>query len=447
LTTTRSTAELSVIGGEARLPEGQVLLEHARLVDGRGGEPVADAALLVEGEQVRWVGPAAELPAGHDAVRRIDLGGRTVCPGFIDAHVHFALPGRHGSPLEGLQEPPSYRVLKVLQRLRTTLENGVTTARDLLGLDAGFRRAVAERRIPGPRLLVSIAMLSQRGGHADFTTPSGIDGLAAAVTFPGTPSNLVDSVDAMRLRVRELVAAGANCVKLASSGGVTSPHDQPEWLGLRPEMIRAAVEEAGAYGGLPVAVHAIGRPGIEAAVRAGVTSIEHGYALDDELRAEMVEREQFLVPTLLETMTEPDPAHSAPGTYEKAVRWHRVAHESTARSVESGIRIVLGTDAGITPDHGTNLAELDLLVRLGGMTPLQAISAGTRTAAELCGVDDLTGTLEAGKAADLVITDVDPLADIAALADPAHILAVVKEGRVAIDRTGVLAGSLPALCP
>ncbi|MCD2192096.1 amidohydrolase family protein [Actinomycetospora endophytica] len=429
------------------MADGRVLLENMRLIDGRGGDPVDDAALLVDGGRISWVGPVVELPEGHDEHRRVDLGGRTVCPGFIDAHVHFALPGREGSPLEGLQEPASYRVLKVLQRLRTTLENGVTTARDLLGLDAGFRRAVAERRIPGPRLLVSIAMLSQRAGHGDFMTPSGIDALAAAVALPGSPPNLVDSVDAMRLRVRELVAAGADCVKLASSGGVTSPHDDPDWLGLRPEMIRAAVEEAAAYGGRPVAVHAIGRPGIEAAVRAGVTSIEHGYALDDELRAEMVERGQFLVPTLLETMTEPDPARSAPGAYEKAVRWHRVAHESAARSVEAGIRIVLGTDAGITPEHGTNLRELDLLVRLGGMTPLQAITAGTRNAAELCGVGEVTGTLEAGKAADLVVTDVDPLTNIAGLAEPAHVLAVVKEGRIAIDRGGVLAGALPELCP
>ncbi|WP_030560350.1 amidohydrolase family protein, partial [Streptomyces exfoliatus] len=102
-----------------------------------------------------------------------DLGGRTVCPGFIDAHVHFALPGPAGNPLQGLYELPSYRTLKVLDRLRVTLENGVTTARDLMGLDAGFRQAVAERRIPGPRLLVSVTMLSQRAGHADFTLAGG----------------------------------------------------------------------------------------------------------------------------------------------------------------------------------------------------------------------------------------------------------------------------------
>lgn len=297
-------------------PGERVLLHGLRLIDGTGRPPVPDAALLIEGEVIGWAGDAARLPADLGPVRRLDLAGRTLCPGFIDTHVHFALPGPAGNPLQGLYELPSYRTLKVLDRLRTTLENGVTTARDLMGLDAGFRQAVAERRIPGPRLLVSVTMLSQRAGHADFTLAGGIDGLAVAVTFPESPRSLVGSVDDMRARVRDLVAAGADCIKLATSGGVTSPHDRPEWLGLRPEMISAAVEEARAYGGLPVAAHAIGRPGIEAAVLAGVSSIEHGYALDEALRAEMVERGQFLVPTLLETTQDLDPARTSLGVRE-----------------------------------------------------------------------------------------------------------------------------------
>ncbi|WP_329040856.1 amidohydrolase family protein [Streptomyces sp. NBC_00178] len=423
-----------------------VLLRDLRLIDGTGAAPVPDAALLIEGATVRWAGPAALLPADPAPARRLGLGGRTVCPGFIDTHVHFALPGPAGNPLQGLYELPTYRTLKVLDRLRVTLENGVTTARDLMGLDAGFRQAVAERMIAGPRLLVSVTMLSQRAGHADFTLASGIDGLAVAVSFPETPPSLVGSVDDMRARVRDLVAAGADCVKLATSGGVTSPHDQPDWLGLRPEMIRAAVEEARAYGGLPVAAHAIGRPGIEAAVRSGVTSIEHGYALDDELRAEMVDRGQYLVPTLLETTQDLDPARTSPSAYEKGVRWHRIAQESVARSAAAGVRIAMGTDSGLAVGHGRNLGELALLVDLGGLTPMAAIVSATGDAARLCGVDALTGTLEAGKAADLVVTDVDPLTDIAALGEPSHILAVVKEGRIAVDRAGVLGtGLLPAL--
>lgn len=426
----------------------RTLLHRLRLIDGSGRPPAPDAALLIEDAVIRWAGPASALPSDLAPTARVDLGGRTVCPGFIDAHVHFALPGPAGNPLQGLYELPSYRTLKVLDRLRVTLENGVTTARDLMGLDAGFRQAVAERRIPGPRLLVSVTMLSQRAGHADFTLAGGIDGLAVAVTFPESPRSLVGSVDDMRSRVRDLVAAGADCVKLATSGGVTSPHDRPEWLGLRPEMIRAAVEEAEAYGGLPVAAHAIGRPGIEAAVRSGVTSIEHGYALDEELRAEMVDRGQYLVPTLLETTQDLDPARTSPSAYEKGVRWHRIAQESVARSAAAGVRIAMGTDSGLAVGHGRNLEELGLLVRIAGLTPMDAIVAGTSGAARLCGVADVTGTLEAGKAADLVVTDVDPLAAIASLGEPGHILAVVKEGRLAVDRAGLFGGgSLPALCP
>ncbi|MEU6845785.1 amidohydrolase family protein [Streptomyces sp. NPDC046716] len=423
-----------------------VLLYNALLIDGLGRAPVPDGALLVDGGTVAWAGSLAAAPPAVRSARRVDLGGRTVCPGFIDTHVHFALPGRAGSPLSGVNELPSYRVLKVLDRLRVTLENGVTTARDLMGLDAGFRRALEERRIVGPRLRVAVSMLSQRAGHADFTLASGVDGYAAAVAMPLSPPGLVNSVDEVRLRVRELVAAGADCVKVASSGGVTSPHDQPEWLGMRPEMLRAVREEADAYGGLPVAAHAIGRPGIEAAVRSGVTSVEHGYALDDELRAEMVDRGQFLVPTLLETLTDVDSPGVPPAVREKSAHWHRVAQESVAASAAAGVRIAMGTDSGLTASHGGNLKELGLLVRFAGMTPLQAITAGTAEAARLCGVDGITGTLEAGKAADLVVVGTNPLSDIDSLGDPRSIHAVLKEGRIAIDRAGVLSGSgLPGL--
>jgi imidazolonepropionase-like amidohydrolase len=432
------------MAGDAR-PSNVVVLHNARLIDGTGGPAVVDAGVVIDGTTVAWAGPLAELPLTYASARRVDLAGRTICPGFIDTHVHFALPGRSRSVFANLRYTPSYRVLDTLERLRVTLHNGVTTARDLMGLDAGFRQAIAERKIPGPRLLIAIAMLSQHAGHADFTLTGGIDAYALGVAQPGAPANLVDSVDQMRLRVRELISAGADCIKLAASGGVTSPHDQPDWLGLRPEMIAAAVQEAQAYGGRPVAVHAIGRPGIEAAVHAGVTSIEHGYALDDQLRKEMVHRGQYLVPTLLETTADVDSA--GPEAHAKSVHWHRVAQESFARSVAAGVTVAMGTDAGLTMNHGTNLKELGLMVRFGHMSAMDAIVAATGNAARLCGIDHLTGTVTAGKAADLVITDVDPLTDIDALGDPSRIHAVVKEGRLAIDRAAVFGppGVQPAL--
>ncbi|KUI28134.1 amidohydrolase [Mycobacterium sp. IS-1496] len=405
----------------------RLLLHHAALIDGTGAAPLPDAAVLVEDGHIRWAGTASAAPAG-DATR-VDLGGNTICPGFFDCHVHFSLPGAGATPIDRALNPPSYHYFQLIDRLRVTLHNGVTTARDLMGIDAGVRDAVAHGLIEGPRLLVAINMMSQTCGHADFHLPSGID------LTPMIGGSLVDTVDEARRRTRELIAAGADVIKVASSGGVSSPSDQPEWLGMRRELITAVVEEAAAYGHKRVAAHAIGYAGIEAAVEAGVTSVEHGYQLDEALRQRMVDAGIFLVPTLLETMAD---VTSSPAGQAKGAHWHAVAQESIAASAAAGVKIAVGTDAGLSPEHGTNLQELGLLVRFGGLTPMQAIVAATSASAELCGLSEQLGTVEAGKLADLVIVRGDPLTDIAAVGEPDNILLVLKEGRAAIDRAGFL---------
>lgn len=251
---------------------------------------------------------------------------------------------------------------------------------------------------------------------------------------PGTfelGGQLVDSVDQARLEARKLLREGVDVIKIASSGGVTSPNDDPDWLGMRTEMVAAIVEEAENYGGRHVAAHAIGFAGIKAAVQGGVHSVEHGYALTDDLRQEMVERGQFLVPTLIETL------HSdtaTPAAVAKSSKWHALAQESIRASVEAGVKIAVGTDAGLVPDHGANLGELGLLVKFGGMTPMQAIVAGTRTSAELCGLENELGTLEAGKLADVVVVQGDPLSDIDSFSDNSRILLVLKQGSAASNR-------------
>ncbi|KUI28066.1 amidohydrolase family protein [Mycobacterium sp. GA-2829] len=404
-----------------------LLLHNATLIDGTGAAPLPDAAVLVADGRIQWAGTASGAPSVE--ATRIDLGGNTICPGFFDCHVHFSLPGAGAPPLDRALNPPSYQYFQLIDRLRVTLHNGVTTARDLMGIDAGVRNAVAHGLIEGPRLLVAINMMSQTCGHADFHLPSGID------LTPLIGGSLVDTVDEARRRTRELIAAGADVIKVATSGGVSSPSDQPEWLGMRRELIAAVVEEAGAYGHKRVAAHAIGYAGIQAAVEAGVTSVEHGYQLDDALRQKMVDDGIFLVPTLLETMAD---VTSSPAGQAKSAHWHTVAHESIGASVAAGVKIAVGTDAGLSPAHGTNLKELGLLVRFGGLTPMQAIVAGTSTSAELCGLADELGTVAAGKLADLVIVRGDPLADIDAVGEPDNILLVLKEGRVAIDRAGLL---------
>ena len=402
-------------------------LHNARLIDGNGGEPIADAVVLIDDGRITYAGPAAGAPSSSDAedVVSVDLDGNSVCPGFFDVHVHLSLPGTKGSPVMAAMVPPSYRYFQLIDRLKVTLEAGVTTVRDLMGVDIGVRDAVAHGLIEGPRLLVADKMLSQTGGHADFHIPSGLDGSGV---IGGV---LVDSVDEARSEVRALLRDGVDVIKVASSGGVSSPSDDPDWLGAREEIVEALVEEGHNYGGRPVAAHAIGLAGITAAVKAGVHSIEHGYALTDELRQEMVERGQYLVPTLLETL-HPDTA--TPQAAAKSGKWHEIAQASIRASVEAGIKIAVGTDAGLVPDHGTNLQEVGLLVKHGGMTPLQAISAGTKVSAELCGLGDQLGTLEAGKLADVVVVKGDPSADADLVGDNANILLVLKEGAVKSNR-------------
>ncbi|WP_024796910.1 metal-dependent hydrolase family protein [Tomitella biformata] len=404
-----------------------IVLHNARLIDGNGGEPVSDAVVQIDGGKIAYAGPASGAPQIDEAKQpvKVDVEGNTICPGFFDVHVHLALPGTKGSPIMAAMVPESYRHFQLIDRLKATVEAGVTTVRDMMGVDVGVRDAVAHGLIEGPRLLVADKMLSQTGGHADFHLPSGVDGTGIL------GGKLVDTVDEARIEARELLREGVDHIKVASSGGVSSPSDDPDWLGAREELVAALVEEAHNYGGRPVAAHAIGLAGITSAVKAGVRSIEHGYALTDELRKEMVERGQFLVPTLLETLSADT---ATPQAVAKGEKWHAIAQESIRASVQAGIKIALGTDAGLVPDHGTNLQEMGLLVKFGGMTSLQAITAGTRTSAELCGLADTLGTLEAGKIADVVVVKGDPSLDAGLLGDNDNILLVLKEGKAKSNR-------------
>lgn len=401
------------------------ILHNARLIDGNGAEPVADAVVVIDGDKITYAGAADGAPAAADDATKVDLGGNTICPGFFDVHVHMSLPGTKGMPIMAAMVPPSYRYFQLIDRLKTTLEAGVTTVRDLMGIDVGVRDAVAHGLIEGPRLLVADKMISQTGGHADFHAPSGVDGTDIV------GGKLIDTVDEARIEARKLCREGVDVIKVASSGGVSSPNDQPEYLGAREELVAALVEEGHNYGGRPVAAHAIGLPGIEAAVNAGVHSIEHGYALTDELRKKMVENGQYLVPTLVQTLKDDT---ATPQAVAKSQKWHKIAQESVKASVDAGIKIGVGTDSGLGPDHGDNLKEIGLLVKFGGMTPLQAITSATKISSEICGLQETLGTVEAGKIADIVVVKGDPSTDADSIGVHDNILLVLKEGKTKSNR-------------
>jgi len=399
-----------------------LLISNARLVDGLGGEPAPATDVLVDGGIITAIAPTGRLTLGSERLTRIDAAGLTVMPGFFDCHIHASTSPTQ-SAIEGIVEAESAKTLRAVPHLRDTLLAGVTTARDLAGADSGFRDSLAAGVIAGPRLLVALRILSITGGHGDSRAVNGL----ALDSGPGAGA-VADSPAGFLRITREAIREGADWIKIAATGGMGSPRSHPEGGGLSEPEMRAVVEEAHRHGIAGVAAHAIGTDGIGAAVRAGVRSVEHGYLVDDATIDDMIARGTYLVPTL-STLTRPVAAGAAPWVVEKRRSTVERAGDRLRAAIAGGVTVALGTDAGIVA-HGENLRELELLVRFG-LTPMQAILAGTANAARLNGIDDEVGTVEVGKRADLVGTRADPLADIAALAAP-HAMALIVQAGVSI---------------
>ncbi len=390
------------------------LFTNGRIFDGSG---FADGDVVVAGGRI------AEVGVGLDGDRAVDLGGRALLPGLIDCHVHVVLS--HIDMWRLVQQPFSYGFYEAAANLRATLDAGITTVRDAGGADLGMKQAVEDGLIAGPRLVISLTMLSQTGGHGDDWMASG-QMVELLPPHPGRPGGVVDGPDAMRRKVRELVRAGAEVVKVATSGGVLSPRDDPRHAHFAPDELDMLVREATAAG-IPVMAHAQGTEGIKNAVRAGIRSIEHGIYLDDEAIGLMLERGTYLVPTLVApqgVLEAVDRGASVPeATIRKAQEVVEIHRESFRRAVDAGVRIAMGTDSGVTP-HGRNLDELPLM-EAGGMKPVDVLAATTRVAAELLGVEEVSGSIEPGKRADLVVIEGDPL-QLAGLRD--RVRAVYRDG-------------------
>jgi imidazolonepropionase-like amidohydrolase len=390
--------------------------------DGTDGE-------LRRGDVAIEDGVIAEVGLGLDGDTSYDADGSVVLPGLFDCHVHLLLHDLDTWQI--VQQPISYRFYQAVGHLQATLETGITTVRDAAGADLGLKSAVEQGIIRGPRVQLSLVMLSQTGGHGDYWMPSGVSA-GLLPHLPHHPSGVVDGPDEIRKTVRELLRAGADVIKVAATGGVLSPRDDPRHGHFRDHELAVMVEEADAAG-VPVMAHALGAAGIKAAVRAGVRSIEHGVYLDDEAVELMLENDAFLVPTLSAGRGVLRSAEAGTSMHEETLRKQLHASQSHARSfalaLDAGVRIAMGTDAGVTP-HGDNLWELELMVE-GGMTHAQALVASTRSAAELLGLSDELGTIEPRKRADLVVVRGTEL-NVLGLRE--RISAVFKDGRLAVLR-------------
>jgi imidazolonepropionase-like amidohydrolase len=369
-------------------------------------------------------GRIVDVGPGLDGDERVDVSGKTLLPGLFDCHIHVALRFEDFDEVKMAHRPFSYGFFAIAGTLRTILSLGITTVRDAAGADLGLKMAVQDALIPGPRMQISVNLISITGGHGDAWLPSGTVG-PWGVTYPGMPSGVCDGGEGVRAKVREMIRAGADVIKIASSGGFLSPLDDPKLPHFSQAEVEAIVETAADLGRW-VMSHAHGSEGIKRAVRAGVRSIEHGTFLDEEGAQLMAQRGTWLVPTLTSGDTTDvlaaDPRVPEP-VRAKLRELGRPELDAFRLAAGAGVKVAMGTDCPVAP-HGTNLRELQLMAE-NGLTPTQALVAATSSASELMGLSEELGSLEPGKRGDVVVVDGDPF-DFEKLAD--RIEAVYKDG-------------------
>ena len=411
------------------------LIHNGTLIDGTGSEPVRDAVVLIRDNKIQQVGRKLDIPLPDADITMMDAHKGFILPGLIDTHVHFIFDGVDF--MGRLTSPYSVQYYSVIDPMRRTLEAGITSVRDAGGADLGMKTAVERGLIAGPRMQISISVLTITGGHADSWVPSGAD-LGLIPETPGRPSGICDGVEEVRKKVREVLRAGADIIKVCSTGGVLSLTDHPEFTQFSLEELQVMVQEAEYRNGIKVMAHAQGKEGIKNAILAGIHSIEHGIFVDDECIELMLERGTFLVPTLLAPLAVLEDAEVSGTMPEWGIRKSRevieIHSENIAKAYEAGVKIAMGTDAGVMK-HGTNNRELGLMCGIG-MSPMESIVATTKTAAECLGWQDKVGTLQAGKLADVIVVGTDPLADIRSLANVNNIKLVLKDGRLVKDIRG-----------
>jgi len=401
------------------------VLEGGQLIDGTGGEPIADGVVVIENDTITAVGAAGDvaIPEGAEI---IDAAGRTVMPGLMDAHLHF-LGLRDTNQALWLLGGSEVRAIRGVMDAWRVLDAGFTTVREIGGMNGIFlKRAITEGSIVGPRILAAGKVISQTAGHGDwhFVPKEWSDSILL--------SRLADGVAEVRKAAREQLREGADFLKIMTTGGVMSEKDKPTACQYSMEEIRAFVEEA-RNADVKTATHAQGTQGIKNALIAGVDSIEHGFYLDDDCLELMVRQGSSMVPTfaILDMIVTKG---REMGVMEVSVRKGeeaQAAHfESFKRAYAAGVNCGLGSDYLSDPmsPHGNSARELTIYVNKVGLSPMEAIVCATRNNARVLGIEDVTGTLEAGKQADLLVVDGDPLADISLLEDKTNITHVFKGG-------------------
>jgi imidazolonepropionase-like amidohydrolase len=391
---------------------------NGQVIDGRG--KAYQGYVIVDGDKIAEVGTGSGPHLGDSVVRR-DLTSKSILPGLIDCHVHLRNDGVADPRAQAATDTDAVAVLRSARNARRTLECGVTTIRDCGsrgGIDFALRSAAQQGLCITPRLVLSGTVICMTGGHG---WQLGCE---------------ADGPDAVRRAARVQIKAGADNVKLIASGGILTPGTEIGASQFTIEEMRAAVDEAHAAGKTSCA-HAHGTTAIKNAIKAGVDSVEHGYLLDDEGIELMLDRGTYLVATsaaVRNVVKHGTDAGIRPEVFRKAQSVIDRHIASFKRAHKAGVKLAMGTDTGVPfTDHGNNLDEVVYLVEMG-LSPLEALSATTIEAAKLLRLDDRIGSLEAGKLADFVIVDGDPLADTHILQDKSRILMVAIGGKAMVER-------------
>jgi imidazolonepropionase-like amidohydrolase len=387
---------------------GRTLVRAAHLLDVKSGKLLDGQTIVVAGETIESIGPSAQVTAqAGDKV--IDLGGMTVLPGLIDVHTHLTM-NTDFDPFREVTSTDAKEAINGVVNARKTLMAGFTTARNVGAggyTDVDLRDAINSGQVPGPHLLVSGPALGITGGHCD-------DNLLP-FSYHQISDGVADGIAEVQRKVRQNIKYGADVIKICATGGVLSKGDDPQASQYTLEEMQAIVADAHRLG-RKVAAHAHGAQGILWATEAGVDSIEHGSYIDDAAIAEMKKRGTYLVPTLYLEDWMIANGNLPPFYHQKMLDTIAVAKGNIKRAMQAGVKIALGTDAAVYP-HGLNAHELDVYVNQLGMAPLAALQTATVNAADLLGLTAKTGSLEAGKWADIIAVDKNPLDDVRVLQD------------------------------
>jgi imidazolonepropionase-like amidohydrolase len=402
------------------------VIKAGHLIDVLAGKVLDNQMVLVQGEVIKEVGPNVTAPANAKVV---DLSSSWLLPGLIDCHTH--LSGQSENYYDDIfRKSPIDQAVYAHVFTRRTLEAGFTTCRDVGSgefIDVALKKAINAGKFLGPRLYVAGHALSATGGHGD------LNGFSPYLHFE-TADGVADGVDALRKKVRWNIKYGADLIKFTATAGVLSEEESVGAPQFSAEEMKAIVDEAAMWG-RKVAAHAHGAEGIKRAIKAGVTSIEHGSILDDEAIALFKEHGTYLVPTVYVGFSVVEHAKEwnlPEKLVEKARSINAQKMACLRKAIEGGVKIAYGTDAGVFP-HGENAKDFRYLVE-AGMTPMQAIQAATASAAALIGQSEKIGSLEAGKLADVVAVNTDPLKDVTVLEKIPFVMkgGVIYRGKVPV---------------